>query len=90
MGTYWIAIYGGLQYLIVYGVITGPLTKRMEYRADAFAAERVGSSTCAAMLTHLDQLTGGMLTRGNFTHPTLRLRLRNIGQAVQASQTEPA
>jgi hypothetical protein len=78
VGAYWVGIYGALQYAIGYGLITGLITKRMEYRADAFAAAHVGAGTYAAMLTRLDQLTDGLLTRGNMTHPTLEQRLRHV------------
>jgi Zn-dependent protease with chaperone function len=83
VGAYWVGIYGALQYAIGYGLITGLITKRMEYRADTFAAERVGAGTYAAMLTHLDQLTDGLLKRGNMTHPTLAQRLRHVAPVTQ-------
>ena len=50
----------------------------LEYDADLFAARRVGKTQYISMLKNLDQYTEGRLTKGDFLHPKLEKRIRNV------------
>ena len=54
----------------------------LEYDADLFAARRVGKARYISMLKNLDQYTDGGLTKGDFLHPKLEKRIRNVEKQV--------
>jgi hypothetical protein len=54
----------------------------LEYDADRFAAKIVGKDAYTSMLKTLDGVTGGKLTKGDFLHPNLEKRIRNVEKYV--------
>lgn len=72
------ALFGGFCGFINFQLLPGIFKKKFEYQADSFAARHIGLKTYEETLIHLDEVTGGLLKKGNASHPDLDNRIKNI------------
>jgi Zn-dependent protease with chaperone function len=63
-------------------LVTFKIMYFLEYDADRFAAKIVGKDAYISMLKTLDGVVGGKLTKGDFLHPNLEKRIRNVEKYV--------
>lgn len=59
-------------------LIPGFVQKKMEYNADTFASQKIGSDKYIAALNNLDVLTNGGVSKGGINYPTLTQRINSI------------
>lgn len=64
---------------LIFELIPGFFRKQFEYQADLFSSARVGAATYKEALKQLDRISEGRVSKGGYSHPPLKERVRNIG-----------
>lgn len=72
-----IALAGGVGGFIFW-VVPNKISFYFEYHADKYSANHYDRTAIIDSLTKLDEISGGELAKGNYSHPTLEKRLNNI------------
>lgn len=73
-----IFFHGALSYLVFVAAMPGVVQRYIEYAADRFAAQRIGSKSYATTLENLNALTHGDLNKWAFNYPSLKKRLTKV------------
>ncbi|MFO7940967.1 MAG: M48 family metalloprotease [Bacteroidales bacterium] len=63
---------------LVFWFVPNKVSLWFEYYADKYAAVHYSREVIIESLQRLDEISGGSLTRGNYSHPKLEKRVRNI------------
>ena len=72
------AIYGAIYGAIFICTILSIISYKAEYKADTFAAIRIGKSTMINALNKINLLLDNNMKNGSITHPNLSKRIKNI------------
>lgn len=84
-----VAAVGAIAGALFFGVIPGLITRKLEYDADRFAAQKVGVQCYKRALLKLDDIMDKKLSGGDMAHPPLKQRLQHVGayESNQKKQT---
>ncbi|HKJ31331.1 MAG TPA: M48 family metallopeptidase [Balneolales bacterium] len=63
---------------LIFSIIPGYFMRYFEFQADKFSAQRIGNENYIKALLQLDEISGGRVSKGGITHPTLEKRIENI------------
>jgi len=72
-----IAIVGGIGGFIFW-YVPSKISFLFEYQADKYSADYYNKDEIMIALTKLDEISGGEISKGNYSHPNLQKRLKNI------------
>jgi len=71
-----VGLTGAVCGALFYSFLPGLFLKKLEYEADQYAANRIGFNLYKQTLEKIDAISGGLLRKGDISHPTLNQRIK--------------